>query len=122
MPDDDDILARIGHSLQSAWGNNTTPAAPAVQREARYAEVSSGAPLTTKTDDPGTSRTVLQVASHGYAPEKAQRMASDQETTRYTRAQRDDIKAAGQPSAQPPQGVSPQALAAALAFLQGRGR
>lgn len=119
MPDNDDILSRLGNALQSAWGNDSAASA-SVARAPRYAEVSSGAPQTTG-NAPGVK---MAVGSHGYAPEKAQRMAPDQELTRYTRAQQDDIRSADAPAAPAPPahvapGVTPQALAAALAFLQG---
>jgi hypothetical protein len=33
MPDNDDILSRIGHALQSAWGNHTAPASAPTRTE-----------------------------------------------------------------------------------------
>lgn len=117
MPEDDDILSRIGNALQSAWGNDSAAAAPRTPRTAEVLPTSTGS-------GPGVK---MAVGSHGYFPEKAPRMAQGQELTRYTRAQQDDIKAAEMP-APPPHaapaaaGVTPQALAAALAFLQQGGR
>jgi hypothetical protein len=118
MPENDDILSRIGNALQSAWGSGGT-ASPSAPRVPRTAEV---LPQTTG-NGPGVK---MVVGSHGYFP-KAPRMAQDQELTRYTRAQQDDIKAADTPAAPAAPahvapGVTPQALAAALAFLQGGKR
>lgn len=120
MPEDDDILSRLGHALQSMWGNDTKPAPAQAPVQVAPVNPSGEGPRIPSWSywNPGEGASIKQVAQAG------QDLADEVEEARQRNLRTAEFaQKMGAPVTRNPvrfERDAPSQQSAAVAYLQGK--